>query len=54
MENYLWFGLWSAKGDAFNANFTSTIGVDFEIKSLRADGKRVNHQIWVRDKKHAN
>lgn len=33
-------------GDPFDAGYTSTIGVDFEIKPVILDGKTVNLQIW--------
>lgn len=33
-------------GDPFQSTHTSTIGVDFEIKQVVADGKTVNLQIW--------
>eukprot|EP01118_Nematostelium_gracile_P007786 TRINITY_DN2552_c0_g1_i1.p1 TRINITY_DN2552_c0_g1~~TRINITY_DN2552_c0_g1_i1.p1 ORF type:complete len:198 (-),score=49.17 TRINITY_DN2552_c0_g1_i1:95-688(-) len=32
--------------DAFTDNFISTIGVDFKIKTITMDGKRVKLQIW--------
>jgi len=32
--------------DAFTENFISTIGVDFKIKTVMMDGKRVKLQIW--------
>jgi len=32
--------------DAFTENFISTIGVDFKIKTLTLEGKRVKLQIW--------
>jgi len=36
----------SFMGDPFKGAFTSTIGVDFEIKPIQIDGKTVNLQIW--------
>lgn len=33
-------------GDPFQSGYTSTIGVDFEIKPVVVDGKTVNLQIW--------
>jgi len=32
--------------DAFTDNFISTIGVDFKIKTIEVEGKRVKLQIW--------
>jgi len=32
--------------DAFNTSFISTIGIDFKIKTVDIDGKRVKLQIW--------
>lgn len=32
--------------DAFNTTFISTIGIDFKIKTVEVDGKRVKLQIW--------
>jgi len=32
--------------DAFTENFISTIGVDFKIKNINIEGKRVKLQIW--------
>jgi len=32
--------------DAFTDNFISTIGVDFKIKTIEIDGKKVKLQIW--------
>jgi len=32
--------------DAFNTTFISTIGIDFKIKTIEIDGKRVKLQIW--------
>jgi len=36
----------SFMGDPFEQGYTSTIGVDFEIKPVIIDGKTVNLQIW--------
>jgi Ras-related protein Rab-8A len=33
-------------GDAFKAAYTSTIGVDFEIKPIHIDGQLVNLHLW--------
>merc|ERR1712032_667118 len=32
--------------DAFNTTFISTIGIDFKIKTIDINGKRVKLQIW--------
>eukprot|EP01114_Cavostelium_apophysatum_P021520 TRINITY_DN7537_c0_g1_i1.p1 TRINITY_DN7537_c0_g1~~TRINITY_DN7537_c0_g1_i1.p1 ORF type:complete len:203 (+),score=38.41 TRINITY_DN7537_c0_g1_i1:119-727(+) len=32
--------------DSFQENFISTIGVDFKIKTMNIEGKRVKLQIW--------
>lgn len=32
--------------DQFNSSFISTIGIDFKIKTVDIDGKRVKLQIW--------
>ena len=32
--------------DQFNTSFISTIGIDFKIKTVDIDGKRVKLQIW--------
>jgi len=32
--------------DAFNTTFISTIGIDFKIKTVEVDGKKVKLQIW--------
>uniref|UniRef100_A0A8C5JJE4 small monomeric GTPase n=1 Tax=Junco hyemalis TaxID=40217 RepID=A0A8C5JJE4_JUNHY len=32
--------------DAFNATFISTIGIDFKIRTIELDGKRIKLQIW--------
>lgn len=31
---------------AFNATFISTIGIDFKIRTIELDGKRIKLQIW--------
>lgn len=33
--------------DAFNATFISTIGIDFKIKTIEIEGKKIKLQIWV-------
>jgi len=32
--------------DAFNTTFISTIGIDFKIRTIELDGKRIKLQIW--------
>ncbi|XP_042300680.1 ras-related protein Rab-8A-like, partial [Sceloporus undulatus] len=32
--------------DAFNATFISTIGIDFKIRTIDLDGKKIKLQIW--------
>ncbi|XP_072349049.1 ras-related protein Rab-8-like isoform X2 [Scyliorhinus torazame] len=32
--------------DAFNTTFISTIGIDFKIKTVEFDGKKIKLQIW--------
>ncbi|KAK2704320.1 ras-related protein Rab-8A-like [Artemia franciscana] len=32
--------------DAFNSTFISTIGIDFKIRTIEIDGKRIKLQIW--------
>ena len=32
--------------DAFNPTFISTIGIDFKIRTIELDGKKVKLQIW--------
>ena len=32
--------------DSYEANFLPTIGVDFKIKTIEIDGKKVKLQIW--------
>jgi len=32
--------------DAFNTTFISTIGIDFKIKTIEIEGKRIKLQIW--------
>jgi len=32
--------------DSFNNNFITTIGIDFKLKTVELDGKRVKLQIW--------
>ncbi|XP_011884172.1 PREDICTED: ras-related protein Rab-8A [Cercocebus atys] len=33
--------------DAFNSTFISTIGIDFKIRTIELDGKRIKLQIWT-------
>uniref|UniRef100_A0A2I3HP14 small monomeric GTPase n=1 Tax=Nomascus leucogenys TaxID=61853 RepID=A0A2I3HP14_NOMLE len=33
--------------DAFNSTFISTIGIDFKIRTIELDGKRIKLQIWI-------
>jgi Ras-related protein Rab-8A len=32
--------------DAFNTSFISTIGIDFKIRTIELDGKKIKLQIW--------
>merc|ERR1711907_636935 len=32
--------------DVFNASFITTIGIDFKIRTIELDGKRIKLQIW--------
>ena len=32
--------------DAFNSTFISTIGIDFKIRTIDLDGKKIKLQIW--------
>ena len=32
--------------DAFTSSFITTIGIDFKIKTIDLDGKRIKLQIW--------
>jgi len=32
--------------DAFNTTFISTIGIDFKIKTIEMNGKKIKLQIW--------
>ncbi|KAF7990676.1 hypothetical protein HCN44_000481 [Aphidius gifuensis] len=32
--------------DAFNTTFISTIGIDFKIRTIELDGKKIKLQIW--------
>jgi Ras-related protein Rab-10 len=32
--------------DAFNSTFISTIGIDFKIKTIELEGKKIKLQIW--------
>lgn len=33
--------------DSFTSAFVSTVGIDFKVKTLVRDGKRIKLQIWV-------
>ena len=33
--------------DAFISNFVSTIGIDFKVKTVLREDKRIKLQIWV-------
>ena len=32
--------------DQYNATFISTIGIDFKIRTIELDGKKIKLQIW--------
>lgn len=32
--------------DSFNSSFISTIGIDFKMKTIDVDGKKIKLQIW--------
>ncbi|VDM43845.1 unnamed protein product [Toxocara canis] len=32
--------------DSFNSSFISTIGIDFKIRTIEVDGKKIKLQIW--------
>jgi len=32
--------------DSFTSSFITTIGIDFKVKTIDVDGKRVKLQIW--------
>ena len=32
--------------DSFNASFISTIGIDFKIKTIELEGRKIKLQIW--------
>jgi GTPase SAR1 family protein len=32
--------------DSFSSSFISTIGIDFKIKTIDLDGKKIKLQIW--------
>jgi len=32
--------------DSFSPTFITTIGIDFKIKNIEVDGKRIKLQIW--------
>jgi GTPase SAR1 family protein len=36
--------------DSFTTSFITTIGIDFKIKTIELDGKRIKLQIWVRQR----
>jgi GTPase SAR1 family protein len=33
--------------DAFNSTFISTIGIDFKIRTVELEGKKIKLQIWL-------
>ena len=33
-------------GDEFDPNFITTIGVDFKIKTIECNGKKIQLQVW--------
>ena len=33
-------------GDEFDPNFITTIGVDFKIKTIEYNGKKIQLQVW--------
>ena len=33
-------------GDEFDPNFITTIGVDFKIKTIEYNGKKIQMQVW--------
>ena len=35
-----------ASDDAFSASYITTIGIDFKIRTIELDGKRIKLQIW--------
>ena len=32
--------------DSFTSSFITTIGIDFKVKTINLDGKRIKLQIW--------
>ena len=34
--------------DSFNPSFISTIGIDFKMKTIELNGKKIKLQIWYR------
>ncbi|VDD90401.1 unnamed protein product [Enterobius vermicularis] len=38
--------LYRFSDDAFNTTFISTIGIDFKIKTIELEGKKIKLQIW--------
>lgn len=39
--------------DTFTSAFVSTVGIDFKVKTIYRNDKRVKLQIWVRLNRHA-
>lgn len=39
--------------DSFTSAFVSTVGIDFKVKTVFRQDKRVKLQIWVREKKRS-
>ena len=33
--------------DSFNSSFISTIGIDFKMKTIELNGKKIKLQIWL-------
>ena len=40
------FSIFSFNDDTFNTTFISTIGIDFKIKNVEVQGKKIKLQIW--------
>ena len=40
--------------DSFTSAFVSTVGIDFKVKTVFRQDKRVKLQIWVRKEKNMN
>ena len=36
--------------DSFTSAFVSTVGIDFKVKTVQRNNKRVKLQIWVRNR----